>query len=229
MFQLWPNKPSTQNLSSAFFCHYSNSFFFTPKQSALNRTLPFLGNYELKLHGLGAASHLQLCWWLCFSQQTPRILPRSAWVRGWQGGWLPGHKEKEEALGDWKKSAFSSGHILQTGPFVPGGWYPLLTTNRSLPGLSFFSPLRKRPFSEFVLLHPPPPQICVSYSHLNQFCFPTEYQSVVSYTVPHYSRPPDSHFLTNFLLTCILTIFSFTYEFGLNWRIIYWNSAKSST
>lgn len=89
--------------------------------------------------GLGAASHLQLCWWLCFNQQTPRILLPSAWVRGWQGGCLPGHKEKEEALRDWKKSAFSSGHILQTGPFVPGGWYPLLTTNRSLPGLSFFS------------------------------------------------------------------------------------------
>lgn len=92
-----------------------------------------------------------------------------------------------------------------------------------------FSSSQKRPFSEFVLLHPPPPQICVSYSHLDQFCFPTECQSVVSYTAPRCSRPPDSHFLTNFLLTCILTIFSFTYQFGLNWRIMYWNSAKSST
>lgn len=157
MFQLWPNKSSTQNLSSASFCHYSNSFFFTPKQPAWNRTLPFLGNYKPKLHGLGAASHLQHCWWLCFNQQTPRILVHSAWVQGWQGGGLPGHEEKEEALGDWRKSAFSSGHILQTGPFVPGGWYPLLTTNRSLPGLSFFPPLRKGRFqSLYFYIHPRP-------------------------------------------------------------------------
>lgn len=47
------------------------------------------------------------------------------------------------AGGRGNRSAFCSGHILQTGPFVPRGWYPLLTTNRSLPSLSFSFPVRK--------------------------------------------------------------------------------------
>lgn len=38
--------------------------------------------------------------------------------------------------------------------------------------------------------------------------------------------PTDIHFLTNFLLICILTIFRVTSEFGLNWRIICWSSSK---
>lgn len=148
---------------------------------------------------------------------------------GWQGGWLTGPQRSRVERG-------SSGRLEQICIFLRAhpanralcsrGWYLLLTTNRSLPGLSFSSPLRKTPFSEFVLLHPPPPQIRVSYSHLNQFCSPTGCQSVVSYTVPRYSHPPDIHFLTNFLLTCILTIFRLTPEFGLNWRIIYWNSVQ---
>lgn len=132
----------------------------------------------------------------------------------------------EAALGDGNKSAFSSGHILQTGPFVPGGWYSLLATNRALPSLPFSSPLRKRLFAEFVLLHPPPPQICESYSHSNQSRSPTERRSVASYTVPRCSRPPDIHFLTNFLLTRVSTVSRVTSEFALNWRIIPRNPAK---
>ena len=126
------------------------------------------------------------------------------------------------SLGSWEQiclflRAHPAKRALCSWELVPAS---LLTTNRSLPSLSFSSPLRKRPFSEFVLLHPPPPQIRVSYSHFNRCCSPTECRSVARYTVPQSSRPLAIHFLTNFLLTCILPIFRVTAEFGLNWRRI---------
>lgn len=116
---------------------------------------------------------------------------------------------------------FPQGTSCKQGPLFLGAGTRFSPQTDPFPASPFSSPLRKRPFSEFVLIHPPPPQTRVSYSHLNQFCSPTECRSVASYTVPCYSRPPGIHFLTNFLLTCSLTIFRFTSEFGLNWRIIY--------
>lgn len=160
MFQLWPNKPSTQNLSSAFFCHYSNSFFFTPKQSALNRTPPFSGNYEPKLPGLGAASHLQRCWWLCFNQQTLRILLHTAWVWGWQGGWLPGHKEKEEALRGWRNLHFPQGTCCKQGPlFLAAGTHFSPQTDPFLASPFFLLSEKGHFQSLYFYIHPRPKSV----------------------------------------------------------------------
>lgn len=153
-------------------------------------------------------------------RRDARVPSQGCWgLQRWQ---LEEAEREDGAHGEAGTALHLPGQTLRTG-----AWRAATPLLQPAPLPLFPFPLRKRPFAEFVLLHPPPPQIPVSYSHLNQFCSPTECRSVASRAAPCYSRPPAIHFLTNFLLTRVSAVSRITSGFGLNRRITSCSPAKN--